>query len=87
MGMGTSPPPILQVPGARSPVVKQPGHEADHSPQPCVEVKNEWSCTSTPPVSSRHAQQQLYLHLYSPEGSNMTKGYKWHIFLEQAPIL
>ena len=82
--METSRPPILQVPGALSLVVKQPGHEAHHSPPPCVEVKNEWSCTSTPPVSSWHAERQLYLHLYSPEDSNMTKG---HNFLEQAPIL
>jgi len=87
MGMGISPPPILQAPGALSLVVKQPGHEADHSPPPCVEVKNEWSCTSTFPVSSRDAERKLCLHLYSQEDSNMTKGHKWHIFLEQAPIL
>jgi hypothetical protein len=24
------------------------GHEADHSPTPSNELKNEWSCTSTP---------------------------------------
>jgi len=65
-------------------VVKQPGHEADHSPPPCVEVKNECSCTSTPPVSSWHAQRKL---LYSPEDSNMTKGHKRHNFFKQVPIL
>jgi len=44
MGTGASPPPILQVPGALSLVVKQLGYEADHSPPPCVEVKNDTPC-------------------------------------------
>jgi hypothetical protein len=30
--------------------VKRPGREADHSPTSSAEVKNAWSCTSTPPV-------------------------------------
>jgi hypothetical protein len=30
--------------------VKRPGHEAHHSPPSSVEVKNEWSYTSTPPI-------------------------------------
>jgi len=30
--------------------VKWPGHEADHSLPSNAEVKNTWSCTSTPPV-------------------------------------
>jgi hypothetical protein len=30
--------------------VKRPGSEADHLPPTTVEVKNEWSSTSTPPV-------------------------------------
>jgi hypothetical protein len=36
--------------GALSPEVKQPGHEADYSPASSAEVKNAWSCTSTPPL-------------------------------------
>jgi len=30
--------------------VKWPGCEVDHSPPSSVEVKNEWSCTSPPPI-------------------------------------
>jgi hypothetical protein len=30
--------------------VKRPGLEADHSPPSSAEVKNVWSCTSTPPI-------------------------------------
>jgi hypothetical protein len=30
--------------------VKRPGREADHSPPSCVDVKNEWSYFSTPPI-------------------------------------
>jgi hypothetical protein len=42
--------PIHWVPRALSLGVKQPGHEADHSPPSSVEVKNVWSYTSTPPI-------------------------------------
>ena len=30
--------------------VNRPGREANHSPPSNTEVKNEWSCISTPPV-------------------------------------
>jgi hypothetical protein len=30
--------------------VKRPEHEADHSSPSTAEVKNSWSCTSTPPI-------------------------------------
>jgi hypothetical protein len=30
--------------------VKRPARETDHSPPSSAEVKNAWSCTSTPPV-------------------------------------
>jgi hypothetical protein len=42
-GSGANPasyPMIQQVPGVLSPGVKQPGHEADHSPPTSAEVKN-----------------------------------------------
>jgi len=29
---------------------KQQGHEADHSPPSSAEIKNAWSCISTPPI-------------------------------------
>jgi hypothetical protein len=36
--------------GCLSPVVKQPGREADHSPPSNADVKNSWSYTSTLPI-------------------------------------
>jgi hypothetical protein len=42
--------PIQWVPGALSPLVKQPGYEANPSPPFIVEVKKACSYTSTPPV-------------------------------------
>jgi hypothetical protein len=53
MALGTTQPPIQWVPGALSLGIKQPGHEADHSPPPSAEVKNVWSYTSTPPIRLR----------------------------------
>jgi hypothetical protein len=41
--VGPTQPPIQWVPRALSLGVKQPGHEADHSPPSNAEVKNEWS--------------------------------------------
>jgi hypothetical protein len=41
-------PPIQWVLGALSLGVKQPGHEADHSPPSSAKVKNAWSSTYTP---------------------------------------
>jgi hypothetical protein len=32
------------------PGVKRPGQEVDHSPPSSAKVKNEWSCTTAPPV-------------------------------------
>jgi hypothetical protein len=43
--LGPTKPPIQWAPG-----VKRPGGEADHSPPSSAEVKNEWSCISTPPI-------------------------------------
>jgi hypothetical protein len=43
-------PPIEWVSGALSLEVKQPVHEADHSPPPVAEFKNAWSYTSTHPI-------------------------------------
>jgi hypothetical protein len=58
--------PIQWVPGALSLGVKRPGCEADHSPPSSAEVKNAWSCTSTPQYASMawclvKTQGQLYL--------------------------
>jgi hypothetical protein len=46
--LGPSHPPVQWVRGALSPVVKQPGREADHSPPTSAEVKKMWIYTSTP---------------------------------------
>jgi len=50
MALGLTQPPIQWVPGDLSLRIKQPGHEADHSPPSSAEVKNACSYTSTPPV-------------------------------------
>jgi hypothetical protein len=44
-------PPIQWVPGALSPVVKWPEHEADRSPPTSAEVKKIWIYTSPPPYA------------------------------------
>jgi hypothetical protein len=67
--LGPTQPPIQWVPGALSLGVKWPGHEADHSPPSSAEVKNAWSCTSTPPICLHgmvlsKAQGQLYLFTF-----------------------
>jgi len=43
-------PPIQWVPGALSLGVKRSKRKADYSYPSSAEVKNPWSCTSTPPV-------------------------------------
>jgi hypothetical protein len=48
IAVGPTQPHIQWVPGALALGVKRPGNEADHSPPSSAEVKNEWSCTSTP---------------------------------------
>jgi hypothetical protein len=47
MALRPTKPPIQWVMSS-FPVVKQPGHEADHSPPSSAEVKNAWSYTSNP---------------------------------------
>jgi hypothetical protein len=70
--LGPTLPPIQWVPGALSPGVKRSGHEAEHSPPASVEVKDEWSYTSTPQcafmawcsIKKKAAQGQLCFYLY-----------------------
>jgi hypothetical protein len=40
---------LNQPPTQRVPRVKEPDHEADHSPPTGAEIKNTWTYTSTPP--------------------------------------
>jgi hypothetical protein len=47
-GSGAHPASYPMGTGALSPVVKWPGHEADHSPPTSTEVKKMWVYTSTP---------------------------------------
>jgi hypothetical protein len=47
LALGPTQPPVQWVLGALSWGVKQPGHEADHSPLSSAKVKNAWRCTST----------------------------------------
>jgi hypothetical protein len=63
--------------GALSLGVKRQGREADHLPPSSAEVKNEWSCTSTPQYAfmawcSVKAQRQLYLYLIAASNVNST---------------
>jgi hypothetical protein len=51
--VGPTQSPIQWVPGALSPGVKLPGHEADNSPLSIAEVKNS-GATPPPPTSSWH---------------------------------
>jgi len=46
--------PVQWVPGILSLGVKWLGHEADHPSSSSAKVKNVWSYTSTPPLSSWH---------------------------------
>jgi len=46
--LGLTRPPVHWVPGAVSPGVKLPGHEADHSAPCSAEVEKAWSYNSTP---------------------------------------
>jgi hypothetical protein len=65
-------PPIRWVPAIRSPSIKRPRREADHSPSSSAEVKNEWSYTSIPPYVSmawrlkisRERKRRLYIYIY-----------------------
>jgi len=50
--MGPTQTPIQRVSAALSPGAKQPGHEGDLSPPSSSKVKNAWSYTSTPTMSS-----------------------------------
>jgi len=46
--LGPTQTPIQWVAGALSMGVKQPGHEADHSPPSSAKIMNTWSYTSNP---------------------------------------
>jgi hypothetical protein len=51
------------------PGVQPPEREVNHTPPSTVEVKNEWSCTSTPPICLHGVDREnfifcLYLVLY-----------------------
>jgi hypothetical protein len=48
--LGPTQPPIQWVLGALSLGIKPPGCEADYSLPSSAEVKNAWSCTSTPQI-------------------------------------
>jgi len=52
------------------PRLPRPGREAYHSPPSSSEVKNEWSCTSTPPP--------IWLHGVDWENVNLTGDNMWH---------
>lgn len=54
--------PVEWIQGVISPGVERSSLQSDHSPQSAVEVRNDWSYTSTPPfMFPRRRQRQLYL--------------------------
>ena len=53
--------PCIMVCEVPLPVLKRPGREADHSPPSGVEVKNEWSCNSTPPISCHSMNRSKFI--------------------------
>jgi hypothetical protein len=53
--LGPTQPPIQWVLEVISAGVKQPGHEADHSPPSSAEVKNYGTVPSVPHLSSLHS--------------------------------
>jgi hypothetical protein len=74
--------PIQWLPGVLSPGLKWMGHEADHSPPYSVQVKNAWSCASTPQQSSwRGTQLSTRITLYNVKCENNYDliGRLWHI--------
>jgi hypothetical protein len=84
--LGPAQTPIQRVPGALSLAVKRPELEAYHSPPSSVEVKNSWSCTSTPPVrlhgvvlSQSTGTSLLLLYLTSNFSGN--KNWSYYILL------
>jgi len=50
------------------PGVKPPGREVNHTPPSTVEVKNEWSCTSTPPICLHGVDREnfIFCRAHSP---------------------
>jgi hypothetical protein len=61
--LGTTQPPIPWILRIVSLGVKRPEREADESPPPSAEVKNEWSCTSVLPGLLLCQQAKLYLFM------------------------
>jgi hypothetical protein len=49
--LGTMKRSIRQTSAILSPRIKWPGRGGYHSPKSCAEIKNEWTCTSTPHIS------------------------------------
>jgi len=46
--------------GVDSPGVKWQGSEADHSPLPSAEVKDEWKCNSLLPTSLGGVEREIF---------------------------
>jgi hypothetical protein len=54
LALGPTQPPVQWVPGDLSLEVKQPGHEADHSPVPSARVKNDGAILPLPHTCQWH---------------------------------
>jgi len=62
--VGPTQPTIQWVLGAFTMEVKLLGREADPSPPSSTEVKNTWSCTSTPPICLLGVVLKQYMSLH-----------------------
>jgi hypothetical protein len=55
-------PSVQWAPEALSHSVKEPGHKANHSAPSSGIVKNEWSCTSSPPICLYGMYRSSFTH-------------------------
>jgi hypothetical protein len=58
--------PMQWIPGALTPLVKQPGHDTDHSPPSSTKVQKLWNYTSTLVINLHDVVlKSKEIHLYS----------------------
>jgi hypothetical protein len=90
-GLGPTHPPAVSsgVPSEGGGViVKQTGHEVDHSPPFSAEIKNEWSYTCTSPIGLLGMDRDNFIFTFYPFCSLMAQMSGFHNPLrEKHPLL
>ena len=66
----------VQLPSQGLPRIRWPGPDADNSPPPSPEIKNEWSSTSTPPIHFYEMRKDSFTSLLA-ELSQNNKGHTY----------